>query len=99
MVLCWTPFKVLLTAAVKKTILSPSCDIRDDLIDGEKEGSREGICINETCPPLLSRVQESEPRPYHRVKVDFSLSDGEDVFLPTHQPITWQFHTPEEEIR
>uniref|UniRef100_A0A667WQF3 Glutamine-dependent NAD(+) synthetase n=1 Tax=Myripristis murdjan TaxID=586833 RepID=A0A667WQF3_9TELE len=32
------------------------------------------------------------------VKVDFSLSSGDDVFLPTHQPITWQFHTPEEEI-
>ncbi|XP_062327707.1 glutamine-dependent NAD(+) synthetase [Osmerus eperlanus] len=48
----------------------------------------------ERCHPHV----ESEPRPYHRVKVDFSLSDGEDVFLPTHQPITWQFHTPEEEI-
>lgn len=48
----------------------------------------------ERCHPHV----ESEPRPCHRVKVDFSLSDGEDVFLPTHQPITWQFHTPEEEI-
>uniref|UniRef100_A0A8C7TRA6 Glutamine-dependent NAD(+) synthetase n=1 Tax=Oncorhynchus mykiss TaxID=8022 RepID=A0A8C7TRA6_ONCMY len=36
--------------------------------------------------------------PCHRVKVDFSLSDCEDVYLPTHQPIEWQFHTPEEEI-
>uniref|UniRef100_A0A8C8FHR7 Glutamine-dependent NAD(+) synthetase n=1 Tax=Oncorhynchus tshawytscha TaxID=74940 RepID=A0A8C8FHR7_ONCTS len=36
--------------------------------------------------------------PCHRVKLDFSLSDCEDVYLPTHQPIEWQFHTPEEEI-
>uniref|UniRef100_A0A4W6CZ20 Glutamine-dependent NAD(+) synthetase n=1 Tax=Lates calcarifer TaxID=8187 RepID=A0A4W6CZ20_LATCA len=33
-----------------------------------------------------------------RVKVDFSLSTGDDLYLPTHQPITWHFHTPEEEI-
>uniref|UniRef100_A0A8C5FV51 Glutamine-dependent NAD(+) synthetase n=1 Tax=Gadus morhua TaxID=8049 RepID=A0A8C5FV51_GADMO len=36
-------------------------------------------------------------KPCHRVKVDFSLS-GDGVGLPTHQPITWQFHTLEEEI-
>uniref|UniRef100_A0A8P4GBG8 Glutamine-dependent NAD(+) synthetase n=1 Tax=Dicentrarchus labrax TaxID=13489 RepID=A0A8P4GBG8_DICLA len=42
---------------------------------------------------------ESEHKPCHRVKVDFSLSDdGDDIYLPTHQPITWHFHTPEEEI-
>ncbi|KAG7268567.1 hypothetical protein CRUP_036324 [Coryphaenoides rupestris] len=41
---------------------------------------------------------DSESRPCHRVKVDFSLSGDGDVYLPTHQPITWQFHTPEEEI-
>uniref|UniRef100_A0A8C9X5I1 Glutamine-dependent NAD(+) synthetase n=1 Tax=Sander lucioperca TaxID=283035 RepID=A0A8C9X5I1_SANLU len=40
-----------------------------------------------------------EPKPCHRVKVDFSFSSGDDIFLPTHQPITWHFHTPEEEIR
>uniref|UniRef100_A0A8C9X2M5 Glutamine-dependent NAD(+) synthetase n=1 Tax=Sander lucioperca TaxID=283035 RepID=A0A8C9X2M5_SANLU len=39
-----------------------------------------------------------EPKPCHRVKVDFSFSSGDDIFLPTHQPITWHFHTPEEEI-
>uniref|UniRef100_A0AAY4EB49 Glutamine-dependent NAD(+) synthetase n=1 Tax=Denticeps clupeoides TaxID=299321 RepID=A0AAY4EB49_9TELE len=33
-----------------------------------------------------------------RVKVDFMLSVGEDVSLPTNQPIRWRFHTPEEEI-
>ncbi|KAG7268559.1 hypothetical protein CRUP_036316, partial [Coryphaenoides rupestris] len=48
----------------------------------------------ETCHPHL----DSESRPCHRVKVDFSLSGDGDVYLPTHQPITWQFHTPEEEI-
>uniref|UniRef100_A0AAY4EB57 Glutamine-dependent NAD(+) synthetase n=1 Tax=Denticeps clupeoides TaxID=299321 RepID=A0AAY4EB57_9TELE len=39
-----------------------------------------------------------EPKHYHRVKVDFMLSVGEDVSLPTNQPIRWRFHTPEEEI-
>uniref|UniRef100_A0A673W8E6 Glutamine-dependent NAD(+) synthetase n=1 Tax=Salmo trutta TaxID=8032 RepID=A0A673W8E6_SALTR len=48
--------------------------------------------------PLLHCVQEYEHKPCHRVKVDFSLSDCDDVYLPTHQPIEWQFHTPEEEI-
>nr|XP_019935239.1 PREDICTED: glutamine-dependent NAD(+) synthetase [Paralichthys olivaceus] len=48
----------------------------------------------EICQPHL----ESEPKPYHRVKVDFSLSTDNDLYLPTHQPLTWPFHTPEEEI-
>ncbi|XP_071329020.1 glutamine-dependent NAD(+) synthetase-like isoform X2 [Trachinotus anak] len=48
----------------------------------------------ELCQPLM----ESEPKTCHRVKVDFSLSTGDDLCLPTHQPITWHFHTPEEEI-
>ncbi|XP_064779422.1 glutamine-dependent NAD(+) synthetase-like [Oncorhynchus masou masou] len=48
----------------------------------------------EHCHPHV----EYEHKPCHRVKVDFSLSDCEDVYLPTHQPIEWQFHTPEEEI-
>uniref|UniRef100_A0A667WP78 Glutamine-dependent NAD(+) synthetase n=1 Tax=Myripristis murdjan TaxID=586833 RepID=A0A667WP78_9TELE len=43
--------------------------------------------------------EHSQTRRWTAVKVDFSLSSGDDVFLPTHQPITWQFHTPEEEIR
>uniref|UniRef100_A0A8C8FHW9 Glutamine-dependent NAD(+) synthetase n=1 Tax=Oncorhynchus tshawytscha TaxID=74940 RepID=A0A8C8FHW9_ONCTS len=49
----------------------------------------------EHCHPHV----EYEHKPCHRVKLDFSLSDCEDVYLPTHQPIEWQFHTPEEEIR
>uniref|UniRef100_A0A8C8FHN1 Glutamine-dependent NAD(+) synthetase n=1 Tax=Oncorhynchus tshawytscha TaxID=74940 RepID=A0A8C8FHN1_ONCTS len=48
----------------------------------------------EHCHPHV----EYEHKPCHRVKLDFSLSDCEDVYLPTHQPIEWQFHTPEEEI-
>uniref|UniRef100_A0A668V5C2 Glutamine-dependent NAD(+) synthetase n=1 Tax=Oreochromis aureus TaxID=47969 RepID=A0A668V5C2_OREAU len=48
----------------------------------------------ELCQPQL----ESEFKPCHRVKVDFSLSGCDDVYLPTHQPIEWHFHTPEEEI-
>ncbi|KAL3066144.1 hypothetical protein OYC64_016150 [Pagothenia borchgrevinki] len=48
----------------------------------------------EVCQPNM----ESDPKPCHRVKVDFSLSSGDDIYLPTHQPITWNFHTPEEEI-
>ncbi|CAL8404472.1 unnamed protein product [Boreogadus saida] len=47
----------------------------------------------ETCQPHL----DLDFKPCHRVKVDFCLS-GDGVGLPTHQPITWQFHTPEEEI-
>uniref|UniRef100_A0A8C2WI37 Glutamine-dependent NAD(+) synthetase n=1 Tax=Cyclopterus lumpus TaxID=8103 RepID=A0A8C2WI37_CYCLU len=39
-----------------------------------------------------------EPKRCHRVKVDFSLSSGDDIHLPTHQPITWHFNSPEEEI-
>uniref|UniRef100_A0A7N8YM20 Glutamine-dependent NAD(+) synthetase n=1 Tax=Mastacembelus armatus TaxID=205130 RepID=A0A7N8YM20_9TELE len=48
----------------------------------------------EMCQPHM----ECEPELCHRVKVNFSLSTGDDVYLPTHQPITWNFHTPEEEI-
>ncbi|KAM6980650.1 glutamine-dependent NAD(+) synthetase [Aplochiton taeniatus] len=48
----------------------------------------------EHCHPHM----EFTPKPCYRVKVDFSLSSSDDVYLPTHQPITWQFHTPEEEI-
>uniref|UniRef100_A0A8B9LPK4 Glutamine-dependent NAD(+) synthetase n=1 Tax=Astyanax mexicanus TaxID=7994 RepID=A0A8B9LPK4_ASTMX len=38
-------------------------------------------------------------RPCEEIKVDFSLSDCKDIFLPTHQPVDWVFHSPEEEIR
>nr|XP_020469362.1 glutamine-dependent NAD(+) synthetase [Monopterus albus] len=48
----------------------------------------------ELCQPHM----ESEPKPCHRVKVDFSLSTGDDIYLPTHQPVAWHLHTPEEEI-
>uniref|UniRef100_A0A671VIH7 Glutamine-dependent NAD(+) synthetase n=1 Tax=Sparus aurata TaxID=8175 RepID=A0A671VIH7_SPAAU len=48
----------------------------------------------ENCQPNM----ESEPKTCHRVKVDFSLSSGDDIYLPTHQPVTWNYHTPEEEI-
>ncbi|XP_068594886.1 glutamine-dependent NAD(+) synthetase-like [Brachionichthys hirsutus] len=48
----------------------------------------------ETCQPYM----EGEPVPCHRVKVDFRLSSGDDAYLPTHQPIKWRFHVPEEEI-
>ncbi|XP_036836480.1 glutamine-dependent NAD(+) synthetase-like [Oncorhynchus mykiss] len=68
--------------------------------------SNEGGCVTlgledvrshrgEHCHPHV----EYEHKPCHRVKVDFSWSDCEDVYLPTHQPIEWQIHTPEEEIR
>ncbi|XP_008308891.1 glutamine-dependent NAD(+) synthetase isoform X1 [Cynoglossus semilaevis] len=48
----------------------------------------------EACQPHL----ELEPKPCHRVKVDFSLSTDNDLCLPTHQPLDWCFHSPEEEI-
>ncbi|XP_043995237.1 glutamine-dependent NAD(+) synthetase isoform X2 [Gambusia affinis] len=41
---------------------------------------------------------EGQQKPCYRIKVDFSLSSSNDVYLPTHQPIQWMFHTPEEEI-
>uniref|UniRef100_A0A3Q4BJK3 Glutamine-dependent NAD(+) synthetase n=1 Tax=Mola mola TaxID=94237 RepID=A0A3Q4BJK3_MOLML len=43
---------------------------------------------------------ESEPKCCYRVKVDFFLSDDDDVLtdLSVHQPIEWCFHTPDEEI-
>ncbi|XP_037102571.1 glutamine-dependent NAD(+) synthetase isoform X2 [Syngnathus acus] len=41
----------------------------------------------------------SEFKPCYRIKVDFSLSSNDDdIFLPTHQAITWHLPTPEEEI-
>uniref|UniRef100_A0A3Q3S4G5 Glutamine-dependent NAD(+) synthetase n=1 Tax=Mastacembelus armatus TaxID=205130 RepID=A0A3Q3S4G5_9TELE len=44
------------------------------------------------------RGEMCQPHMVRQVKVNFSLSTGDDVYLPTHQPITWNFHTPEEEI-
>uniref|UniRef100_A0A672KMM4 Glutamine-dependent NAD(+) synthetase n=1 Tax=Sinocyclocheilus grahami TaxID=75366 RepID=A0A672KMM4_SINGR len=37
-------------------------------------------------------------KPYQRIQTDFTLSDCDDRCLPTHQPVEWIFHTPEEEI-
>ncbi|KAG7473661.1 hypothetical protein MATL_G00098210 [Megalops atlanticus] len=48
----------------------------------------------ERCHPYL----EYEYKPSYRVKVDFSLSESQDIYFPSHEPIEWQFHTPEEEI-
>lgn len=50
-------------------------------------------------PRVFPPLQEYEHKPYQRIKVDFSLSDCKDTFLPTHQSVDWVFHTPEEEIR
>ncbi|XP_072321147.1 glutamine-dependent NAD(+) synthetase-like [Eucyclogobius newberryi] len=47
----------------------------------------------EKCHPHLTGL-----KPCHRVKVDFSLSSHDDIFLPTHEPIDWRYHTAEEEI-
>nr|XP_057933417.1 glutamine-dependent NAD(+) synthetase isoform X2 [Doryrhamphus excisus] len=47
----------------------------------------------------LCRLQMgSDSKPSCRIKVDFSLSSNDDIWLTSHQPITWSFHTPEEEI-
>lgn len=43
--------------------------------------------------------QGCESKQCYRIKVDFSLSDNDDICLPIYQPITWNLHTPEEEIR
>ncbi|XP_052004363.1 glutamine-dependent NAD(+) synthetase isoform X2 [Xyrauchen texanus] len=48
----------------------------------------------ERCHPHM----EYEHKPYQRIKTEFSLSDCNDMCLPTHQPMEWIFHTPEEEI-
>lgn len=57
------------------------------------------LCYRICCAPLPPSLQEYEYKPYERIKVDFSLSDCKDTFLPTHQAVDWTFHTPEEEIR
>ncbi|OCT83757.1 glutamine-dependent NAD(+) synthetase [Xenopus laevis] len=43
-------------------------------------------------------ISASRVRPFHRVRVDFSLSSFDDLDLPTSDPIQWKYHTPEEEI-
>lgn len=48
----------------------------------------------ERCHPHM----EYEHKSYQRIKTDFSLSDCDDRCLPTHQPVEWVFHMPEEEI-
>ncbi|KAM9409466.1 glutamine-dependent NAD(+) synthetase isoform 2-T2 [Pholidichthys leucotaenia] len=48
----------------------------------------------EFCQPHTS----SDARSCWRVRADFSLSGDDDLFLPSHQPIEFRFHTPEEEI-
>ncbi|KAJ8416209.1 hypothetical protein AAFF_G00382310 [Aldrovandia affinis] len=48
----------------------------------------------EYCHPHV----DYEYKPCHRVKVNFSLSDDQDIYFPSCEPIEWQFHTPEEEI-
>lgn len=48
---------------------------------------------------IILSFKEREPKPCYRVKVNFSLSDGDDVYLPVHLPLDWRYHTPEEEIR
>ena len=35
---------------------------------------------------------------YERIKVQFALSDSDDVFLPVTLPLEWRYHSPEEEI-
>ncbi|CAB4060566.1 E6.3.5.1 [Lepeophtheirus salmonis] len=40
----------------------------------------------------------NECTPYPRVPVDFSLSEIEDIYIPTHIPLIWDYHTPEQEI-
>ena len=44
------------------------------------------------------KAAESTAKKYQRIKVDFSLSISGRDFLPTNQPLTWVYHTPEEEI-
>jgi NAD+ synthase (glutamine-hydrolysing) len=46
-----------------------------------------------------SQVASSSPV-YPRVRVDFSLSaeDASAISVPACEPITWQYHAPEEEI-
>ncbi|XP_038125148.1 glutamine-dependent NAD(+) synthetase [Cyprinodon tularosa] len=46
----------------------------------------------------LCQPHKDGHNPCHRIKTDFSLSDPDDVYLPTHQPIHWPLHKAEEEI-
>ncbi|KAB7496421.1 Glutamine-dependent NAD(+) synthetase, partial [Armadillidium nasatum] len=43
-------------------------------------------------------LHAAKSKSYPRIEVDFSLSDDDDIFLPTAVPITVKFPTPEEEI-
>ncbi|XP_063800244.1 glutamine-dependent NAD(+) synthetase [Pseudophryne corroboree] len=44
-------------------------------------------------------ISASKVAPYHRVCVDFSLSSSlNDVYTLTSEPVTWKYHSPEEEI-
>ncbi|KAM8939710.1 glutamine-dependent NAD(+) synthetase [Pelodytes ibericus] len=43
-------------------------------------------------------ISASRVTPFHRVRVDFSLSSCDDVFTRTSDPIQWIYHSPEEEI-
>uniref|UniRef100_A0A8C9VDG2 Glutamine-dependent NAD(+) synthetase n=1 Tax=Scleropages formosus TaxID=113540 RepID=A0A8C9VDG2_SCLFO len=47
---------------------------------------------------VVRRIHVSSRIPCHRVKVDFSLSESQDVYFPSHEPIEWRFHLAEEEI-
>ncbi|XP_070617816.1 glutamine-dependent NAD(+) synthetase [Erythrolamprus reginae] len=40
----------------------------------------------------------SKVTPYPRRKVNFALSDSDDICTPTSEPIHWKYHSPEEEI-
>lgn len=48
---------------------------------------------------LCCLLKGTELTPYHRVMVNFSLSNSDEMSLPTYQPIDWHFHSVEEEIR
>jgi NAD+ synthase (glutamine-hydrolysing) len=44
------------------------------------------------------QIAAAANHPYPRIEVDFALSSDSDIFLPSYQPIQWDYHCAEEEI-
>ena len=42
--------------------------------------------------------QAADSENYPRISTDFAVS-SDDISIPSYQPIEWQYHTAEDEIR
>ena len=48
--------------------------------------------------PTFGSSATAYTKSYPRIKVDFALSHGDDISIPSAEPIEVQYHSPEEEI-